>query len=205
MIHFSYRDFPLLKALDDGIDRCLEMGSPFLYVMGMMATVRGEFAGVIAVLSLLRVLTRRCFEKNVRVIVVPGGAADETVPMLDTLLKESALEIGKPEMYKTERDLVYLGRAYSAELVNLIEVEKPGCTANVGVIGGLDMIAWEPVHRNDSLLVGGTHRLVQCGCVAVAADYALICDEVYAACAAASGNKDLISTALSGDLAKYVL
>jgi len=201
----TMRAFPALSAVEDGVDRALEMGRPFMYMFGTMADLTGEFAAAVAACyEMMRFLAEKCYIKGVRFIAVPG-LSPTVVPYIDAILREAALKVGKPEAYVMDRDLKYLGRSYTTSLCSLIETEKPGTAATIGVIGGPDMAAWEVVLRNDALFIGGTHRLVQCGVVAVAADYAFICDEVYAACAAASGSRELSTTVLSGDFPKWAL
>lgn len=191
-----------VDALPDSVDRAVETGRPVVASTGGFAALVGQFASAaVAGVRLIRYIAKLCYMKGARFIAVAGITPD-LVPYIDAVLKEEALSQGKTESYVRSRDLKFFAGAYNLSLPELIETEKAATYVLLGTPYGGDFASWESANRVGALFVGGCIRFGVMGPLALAADYLLLMDEVYAAGAMVGGDKEELATLIASDFTK---
>ena len=202
------RDLPQVAAISEGVDRAVETGRPVYVSPGDMAYLEGMYAPMtLAGMNVVRYTTRLAVQRGARVILpVPCNAG--TLPLLDGIFREVAVEEGRPETYRRE-DVIWFGPDqghHSMGLTAVIAREGCACTIFNGAFRGRGTnspIGW--AREYGGLVIGGTARLLHQGSWAMLSDYPCFMDDVYAMGAECSEDDVVKSAQVGGDLAKLVV
>ena len=198
----KFRRLPAVEAMDDMIDRCVELGRPYYFSPGDQA-LSGENAPMtIAGLNVLRYLARKCFGKDVKILAHTNQA--QLMTLMDGIIREGAIAAGKPEKYSSDQ-LRYLGGGTAAVIADMRR-QKIGCYTAVGGFGGQQCYTeLEEAHRAGAVVIGGTARYYHNGNFAIHADYPMFMEDIYAAAADVSGDPRVQSGLVSGDAIKLII
>jgi hypothetical protein len=202
------RDLPQVAAISEGVDRAVETGRPVYVSPGDMAYLEGMYAPMtLAGMNVVRYTTRLAVQRGARVILpVPCNAG--TLPLLDGIFREVAVEEGRPETYRRE-DVIWFGPDqghHSMGLTAVIAREGCACAIFNGACrgGGTNSpIGW--AREYGGLVIGGTARLLHQGSWAMLSDYPCFMDDVYAMGAECSEDDVVKSAQVGGDLSKLVV
>jgi hypothetical protein len=112
------RDSPMLAKIDEGIDRCVELGAPVVVSAGDAAYLSGMYAPMtIAGMNVMRHTTRLAVARGVQPIIQCPGQMD-AVPLIDGIYREVCMAEGKPEAYD-RTNIRYYGADYKSYMLVL--------------------------------------------------------------------------------------
>jgi len=204
---FKLRRLAAVEAIPEVVDRAVETGRPVICGAGELAYLSGMYSTMtIAGMNVLRYTARECFKKGARLIAV-SPVNPEALPLMDGIVHEAAVEVGRPEAYRRE-DIKWYGPAEAQFQVGLAgTIGSEGCAAYimVGAITGMQIADMGAARMADAIIIGGTARYYHNGTWATLADYSLFSDDIYAAGAICSGDPVVMSSVVGGDIVKYLL
>jgi len=204
---FRLRRLAAVEAISEVVDRAVETGKPVICGAGELAYLSGMYSTMtIAGMNVLRYTARECFKKGARLIAV-SPCTPEALPLMDGLIHEAAVEVGKPEAYRRE-DRKWYGPSEQQFQVGLAgTIGSEGCAAYimVGAITGMQIADMGAARMADGIIIGGTARYYHNGTWATLADYSLFSDDIYAAGAICSEDPVVMSSVVGGDVVKYIL
>jgi len=200
----TFRSIPGLLALDDAVGRATEMGRPVHFTSGLSTLDSTLAPQIIAGMSVLEHLARKCAINNTRLIVSLGHA--DVIPLATEIMREAAISVGAPEQFR-EQDITYYSNQefpYCVGVQGAIEREKPAANIMVGPFYG-DQIAFAEIgYRVGAIQIGGTARIVQIPFFAVVCDYTLIGEEIFAVGAFLSQDPIQLASITAQDVFKFV-
>ncbi|MEM2921702.1 MAG: DUF6754 domain-containing protein [Candidatus Bathyarchaeia archaeon] len=204
---FKLRRLAAVEAIPEVVDRAVETGKPIIVGAGELAYLSGMYSTMtIAGMNVLRYTARESFKKGARVIAV-SPVNPEALPLMDGIIHEAAVEVGRPEAYRRE-DIKWYGPTENQLQVGLAgTIGLEGCAAYimVGAITGMQIADMGAARMADGIIIGGTARYYHNGTWATLADYSLFSDDIYAAGAICSGDPVVMSSVVGGDVVKYIL
>ena len=198
----KFRRLPAVDAMDDMIDRCVEVGRPYYFSPGDQVLSGVNAPMTIAGLDVLRYLARKCFGKGVTILSKTSEAT--LVPVMDGIIREAAIAAGKPEKY--DRDQLRYLIAGTASVIADMRRQRIGCYTAVGGFGGAQAFQeLEEAHRSGAVVIGGTARYYHNGNFAIFADYPMFMEDIYAVAADVTGDPKVQNTLLSEEFIKLFI
>jgi hypothetical protein len=193
------RKLPAIEGIEKVIDRAAKLGKPVYF--GITGAMRGDPVYMVtAALSILPHAARICAEKGARLIV--GYTYAEHYQLTRSIIEGSFNTAGKK--FDTA-DLRYIGAdgfSSAATEVNIVEHEDCRAAMAFGQVGANAMPLCEANKPNGCMCIEGTSHLTYLGAIALATDYSLLGEELYAAGAMFSKDVSTLSTLRVQDLAK---
>jgi hypothetical protein len=203
---FEMRRMPVLDAVEDGIDRAVEMGRPVFHSLGAYAYLSGQFVAMtISGVNLMRYSMRSCVRKDATIrFCLPCNP--EVGPLIDGIYREVCVAEGKPEAYN-RHDIYYFGNdeaAYRAGLLNLLAEDPPASYTLCGAVTGTgDTIATYAARSLGSMVIGGQCRHTHQG-IFLAFDYYMPLADNYAAGVIVGEDQVRIATLWASDVVSYL-
>jgi len=190
-----------VDALDEAIGRATEMGRPVHFTVGLGGV--GDVQ-VIAGLSILQYVARKCAEYGTRLIFTFSDPSVE--PVARDLIKTAYTQAGKPEEYKPETVLWLSNRqfAYATGAMGLILREKVAANLLLGYFAAESLILAEAGYRAGAIQIAGTTNSYQIPFFIAACDYTLISEELITAGAYVSKNPEQIGTIFGQDIIRVI-
>jgi hypothetical protein len=192
-----------LEALDESINRSVEMGRPVLASTSYDSLASAQTLAQISGISLIRHAAVQTAKLGTP-LLLPIGAAD-VLALVDQNYKEACIEAGAPEAYNPE-NVQYLTQeqwAYTTGVLETMETRKPGSCIFISRFHAEALHLGVAAKRIGSLMIGGTPHWGMSAFFAVTADYTLLGDEIYAAAAYVSKDPKMTSFLTAQDLLKY--
>jgi len=205
----EYRRLPMVEAIDDNIDRAVEMGRPVFMVLGAYANLTGLFAAMtLSGINVMRYTLTLCVRKGARPVLITP-IKPEIAPLLDGIYREVATAEGKPEAYAME-NIYYFGNdepAYRTGLLNLIAGQVPATYIACGAIAGSgDRATTVSARSLGAVVIGGQARTTHQGEVGPNSfDYYAPLADVYASGAIVSGDAVMQSVLTASDVVTYIV
>jgi hypothetical protein len=201
------RMLPQIEAISDGVDKAVEEGKYVYVTPGNVAYLSGQYSTMtIAGMNVLRYTARLCVRKGAKVrFMAPQNA--ETVPLIDGIFKEVCVAEGHPEAYSRD-EIRYYGASEASWATGAgADVASSGASLVVlaGACSSSENTMQEEALLQNALIIGGTPRYTMNHAYAIMADYPLFGDDVYAAGAICSGDPEVQSSLLAGDITKLGL
>jgi hypothetical protein len=204
---FKLRRLTAVEAISEAVDRAVELGKPVIVGPGELAYLSGMYSTMtVAGMHVLRYVAKEAFKKGARLIAV-SPVTPEALPLIDGIIHESAVTVGKPECYKKE-DIMWYGPTENQFQVGLAgTIGSEGCAAYimVGATTGMQIADIGAARMADAMIIGGTARYTHNGTWAALSDYALFSDDIYGAAALCSGDPAVTSTIVAEDIVKYLI
>jgi len=198
------RKVPGLDALDESINRAVEMGRPVLASTSYDSLATAHTMAILAGIALIRYAAVQTAKLGIP-LLLPIGPPD-VLALADQNYREGCIEAGAPEMYKPE-NVVYLTTqqwAYTSGVLDMIEDNLPGACIFVSRFHAEVLHIGLAARRAGSLMIGGTPHWGMSAFFAVTADYTLLGDEIYAAAAYASKDYTMTSFLSAQDVMKWI-
>lgn len=196
------RNIPGIDAVEDAVGRAVEMGRPVVYVTGTQGITK---AGTIAGLSVLGLVAQKCAETGARLIV---PCVD---PIVTSVARESVegaySQAGRHDLYRPE-DVFFISRrqlAYTAGVAGIVEREHPATMFLMGEFAAESLIFGETGSRAGAFMVAGTDKETQLPFFVASCDHTLIGEELYAAGAAISRDKQLLGSLRGVDMGRVAI
>ena len=198
-----FRKLPALEAMYESIDRCVEMRRPVLFTLGEASLSGG--AVTVAGLAILQEVATKSAEKGAEVILSIAGA--DTLPVIDSLMRQAYLAAGKPEEYKPE-NLIFVGGSQfsnAATMLGLFDTRRPGALIFPGSTGWAQVVYGEHAAKVGAVSIGALTNTYQIHYAMASYDWLLLCEDFLAAGAMISKEPNLVSNMWAGDIYRYVL
>lgn len=179
-----------LDAIEEAVGRATEMGRPVHFSPGVhditAETAPQTFAGI-SVLSYVAGLCCKYGAQLICTIMRPN-----VYPLAAETVRQAYVQAGKPEMF-TEETVRYLGnhdQAYAFGVYGIMRRERPGANIMMGGFDGTAVGLAESGAAAGAMQVAGTAQLPQIPFFVASCDYTLIGEELYAAGAFLSKDRD---------------
>ena len=198
------RRLPAFDGIELTIDRCAELGKPVYYDISGLP--RGDIGPmVVAALSILSYVARRCFKSKCRLIV--AYQSPETSVMAREVLNSAIQEEGDPNSFQ-DRDLRFTDTntfLHAAKGMEMVETED--CRGNIAMGQVfLNVLPLSEANKaNGCVAIQGSAYMTQIHALGLATDYNFIGEELYAAAAMISRDADTLATLRSQDFAKLFI
>jgi hypothetical protein len=193
-----------IDAIDEGIDRCVEMGRPVMYYASGAITGTGA-ATAFALLDILDYVAKRVATADIDLNVVVSSAIGLSVTR-DTI-REAYLSVGHPERYNSENVRYWAGgwtATYAARLQWLYDT-KPGTYFSLGYLGWGGAMLSHDIHKVGATLIGGDVSGGRSLSLSyLGPDVLIMCEELYGTSAYLSKNLIESSVLLGGDYVKII-
>ena len=200
--HPKIRKIAGLEAIEEAIGRATEMGRPIAYTTGLGGIRDQVYYQTIAGLSILGYTAELAAKYNARLIYFPY---DPTImPMAIDVMEQAYLRAGKPEAFNRD-NVQYLGGdqfPWAFGVLGAIYREQTAANIHMGPFWAESLILAEAGFYTGAIQIAGTANYHQIQFFVVAADYALIGEELMAAGAYLSKDPTQIGSLWGSDWAK---
>ncbi len=194
-----------LDHIEEAVGRATEMGKPVHFSPGVhditVQTAPQTFAGL-AILGYVAQLCARLDVELICTIMRPN-----VYPLADAIVRQKYLEEGKIDRH-TDRTVRYLGehdQAYAYGVYGIMRRERPAANIMMGGFDGTAVGFAENAAITGSISVAGTAQLPQIPFFVASCDYTLIGEELYAAGAYLSKDRDTTASICGQDVVKAVV
>jgi len=197
------REIPAFSAIEEGIARSVEMGRPIHMTIGFGSIAGSMAPQYIAGLGVLSHVARLAGKYGARLIATLG--VPEVIASVEEIVKEGYASGGRPELFDPVYNVRYLTDqqfAYASAVQAIIVRERVGANIVVGPFYAESLIFMEAGNMVGAFQVAGTARETQIPFFVLAADYAFIGEEIFAAGAMASGDKESLASIQGQDVGK---
>jgi hypothetical protein len=201
------RNFPAIGAIDEGVGRSVETDKPVHFGLGDASQLGGDrAAGTISALNFLYHTAKTCARMGAK-LIVRISPNPHLLAQADALVTDAYKAEGKLDELDKIYTLRYYGDYRGYMTGGISDMTNLGVAMNVtmGALSVETIWAYAICRSMGGIGVGGGSRWGMIFGLAMLADYALLGDEMYAASAKVSGDKDMASSFISGDWMKYVL
>lgn len=199
------REIPAFSAIEEGVARSVEMGRPIHMTIGFGSIAGSMAPQYIAGLGVLSHVARLAGKYGARLIATLG--VPEVIASVEEIVKEGYASGGRPELFDPVYNVRYLTDqqfAYASAVQAIIVRERVGANIVVGPFYAESLIFMEAGNMVGAFQVAGTARETQIPFFVLAADYAFIGEEIFAAGAMASGDKESLASIQGQDVGKLV-
>jgi len=197
------REIPAFSAIEEGVARSVEMGRPIHMTIGFGSIAGSMAPQYIAGLGVLSHVARLAGKYGARLIATLG--VPEVIASVEEIVKEGYASGGRPELFDPVYNVRYLTDqqfAYASAVQAIIVRERVGANIVVGPFYAESLIFMEAGNMVGAFQVAGTARETQIPFFVLAADYAFIGEEIFAAGAMASGDKVSLASIQGQDVGK---
>jgi hypothetical protein len=198
---YHIRKLPAVTAMEDGVDRCAEMGAP-VSIAHTGGDLSSGSTGIYATtgVSLSGYISKLAITKDVRMII-KCAKADSYVMCLEQL-RGQYIAAGKGQAFSSD-DCQLVSEITSA-VWETLEKDKPAFHANLGMCGNQTLAIGEACYRNKVFAISGGAELAQLPFQVLAFDYCLLADEFFAASAYVTGDPIQQGSVVTQDWIKLI-
>jgi hypothetical protein len=200
--HPKIRKIVGLEAIEEAIGRATEMGRPIAYTTGLGGIRDQVYYQTVAGLSILGYTAELAAKYNARLIYFPY---DPTImPLAIDVMEQAYHRAGKPDAFNRD-NVQYLGGdqfPWAFGVLGAMYREQTAANIHMGPFWAESLILAEAGFYTGAIQIAGTANYHQIQFFVVAADYALIGEELMAAGAYLSKDPTQIGSLWGGDWAK---
>jgi hypothetical protein len=200
--HPKIRKIAGLEAIEEAIGRATEMGRPIAYTTGLGGIRDQVYYQTLAGLSILGYTAELAAKYNARLIYFPY---DPTImPMAIDVMEQAYHRAGKPDAFNRD-NVQYLGGdqfPWAFGVLGAMYREQTAANIHMGPFWAESLILAEAGFYTGAIQIAGTANYHQIQFFVVAADYALIGEELMAAGAYLSKDPTQIGSLWGGDWTK---
>jgi len=192
-----------IKALEEAVGRCVEMGKPMLFQTGI-GDVSTEGVTHMAMLSVLGYTSKLAAQKDAKFIV--STPSPTLFPMAEAITREAYVAAGKADKFSvdTVRYLSDQQMAYCSAVMQLVKEEKIAANVQIGFFQAENLITLEAAKDAGAINIGGAYRMLRIPDMAIGCDFFLIGEEVFAAGAFCSQEPFQLGSLLGQDMNKWI-
>jgi len=199
---------PAFDAIDELIDRCVEMGRPAFYTLGDWAMLMGRDApATVAGLNVLRYVAKQTAEKNVPLYV--GLSIGQTYPITVDAVREAYASVNRLNAFELDHILYWsdLWSAFITGEFHTMDKEKPAAYMNIGIAAdsSTNVPGYSRVQGYDMMSIGGCDDRTQIPPMIYGCDFWLVSEELFAAGQYASGEKEAGGGMVASDIFKLLI
>ena len=202
---FPVRRIPAFEAIEEAIARSVEMGRPVHMTFGFGTISSSMAPQYVAGLGVLAHVARLCGRYGAKLIATLG--VPEAIATTEEIVREGYYSAGRPELFNPAYNVRYLTDqqfAYASAVQATIVRENVGANIVVGPFYAESLIFMESGNMVGAFQIAGTARETQIPFFVLVADYSLIGEEIFAAGALASGDKETLVSIRGQDLGKLI-
>jgi hypothetical protein len=201
----KFRHLAAVDAIEEGIGRCAETGKPLHFSTGMGSGSLDKIEvgpQIMAGLSVFSHITRLCAQRGVRIICSVGQP--DTMPILEEFIRDSfrAEGVTPPDMEDALRFHTTDQGAFSSAYVSIMRREKPACDIFIGPIWKESATCIAASRQAGAMTIFGTARFAHMTWLSSFADYLLIGEEIYAAAAHLTNDREMLNSIAMQDIIK---
>lgn len=197
---WEIRPLEALEATYEGIGRAAEMGRPIMMLPGISDLGNPQ---TLAGLTLFGEVSQTSAEIGVEAI---ASASDSSViTAVEAIVRSSYTAAGKPELYSPGKYVRWFGGdqfAYAVGAAGHILADKPAVVLYVGYFLFDVIVSGDTGARVGSIQIGGT--LGSMNMIAMMCDYIFIGEEIFAAAASITRDREAIATIAGQDWVKLL-
>jgi len=201
------RNFPAIDAIEEGVGRSVETNKPVHFGLGDASQLGGDrAAGTISALNFLSHTATLCARMGAK-FIVRISPNPHLQAMADAIVSDAYMAEGKIDELDKTYTLRYYGDSRGYMTGGISDMTTLGTAMNVtmGALSVETIWAYAICRSQGGLGVGGGSRWGMIFGLVMLADYALLGDEMYAASAKVSGDRDMASSFIGGDWMKFTL
>jgi hypothetical protein len=202
---FPVRKIPAFDAIEEAIARSVEMGRPVHTTFGFGSISSSMAPQYVAGLGVLAHVARLCGKYGARLIATLG--VPEVIATTEEIVREGYYSAGRPELFDPAYNVRYLTDqqfAYASAVQATIVRENVGANIVVGPFYAESLIFMEAGNMVGAFQIAGTARETQIPFFVLVADYSFIGEEIFAAGALASGDKETLASIRAQDIGKFI-
>lgn len=194
-----------LEAIEEAIGRATEMGRPVHFSPGIADITGSDAPQTFAALEALAFVTGLSAKYNAELIVtirIPN-----VLPLAQEVVKQGYMAAGKADMFKedTVRFLSTEQFAYIAGVLGIFARQKVAANIMIGGFWAESLLMAEGGSQGGCIQVAGTANMHQIPFFVAACDYTLIGEEIYAAGAYLSQDKNKLGSIAAQDYIKLAI
>jgi hypothetical protein len=198
---WEIRSLEGLEAMFEGVGRSAEMGRPILVLPGISDMGSPQ---TLAGITILGELTQQGAE--IGVTTYSSNADSGVLTASEAVVRSAYAAVGKPELYSPGKYVRWFGNdqfAYAVGAAGQILADNPAVVVYLGYFLFDVIVDGETGNSIGAVQVGGT--LGSMDFMSVFCDYILIGEELFAASAAISKDKNTIATIAGQDWVKLIV
>ncbi|MEM0065754.1 MAG: DUF6754 domain-containing protein [Sulfolobales archaeon] len=202
---FPVRKIPAFDAIEEAVARSVEMGRPVHMTFGYGTISSAMAPQFIAGLGVLSHVARLCGKYGAKLIATLG--VPEAIATTEEIVREGYYSSGRPELYDPTYNVRYLTDqqfAYASAVQATLIRENVGANIVVGPFYAESLIFMEAGNMVNAFQIAGTARETQIPFFVLVADYSFIGEEIFAAGALASGDRETLASIRGQDVGKLL-
>jgi uncharacterized protein DUF6754 len=203
---YTIRQMPAMQAIPEAVGRAAEMGRPVFWTPGMSGALNNSSQGpqVLAAISILEYLTEECVKAGVHIQTI--SPLPDALPLIEETMRTAYLREGKPEEFSIEQVTFISDQSpYLSGVLGYFQREKPASNVLVGGFYYESVVIGEAGNHIGAMQIGGTNNTHQMPFMVATCDYMLLAEELFAAGAAISQNRDMLGSIKGEDYMKLLL
>ena len=203
---YNIRTLPAMTAIPEAVGRAAEMGQPVFWTPGISGSLNDSTQGpqVLAAISLLEYLTEECAKAGVELAAY--CPLPDAMPLVEETMRTAYLRQGKPEEFNVEQIVFISGQsAYPSGVLGYFQRAKPASNILVGGFYYEAVVIGEAGNTIGAMQIGGTNNTHQMPFLVATCDYMLLAEELFAAGASISRNRDQLGSIKGEDIMKLLL
>ena len=203
---YSIRSMPAMSAIPEAVGRAAEMGRPVFWTPGISGALNDSQQGpqILAAISILEYVTEECVKAGVHIqAIVP---LPDALPLVEETMRTAYLTAGKPEEFNTEQ-ITFISQQspYLSAVLGYFQREKPASNILVGGFYYEAVVIGEAGNHIGAMQIAGTNNTHQMPFLVATCDYMLLAEELFAAGAAISQDRDMLGSIKGEDYFKILL
>jgi hypothetical protein len=203
---YTIRAMPAMAAIPEAVGRAAEMGRPVFWTPGISGALNNSSQGpqVLAAISILEYVTEECVKAGVHIqAIVP---LPDALPLVEETMRTAYLREGKPEEFDPEQ-ITFISEQspYLTATLGYFQRAKPASNILVGGFYYEAVVIGEAGSHIGAMQIGGTNNTHQMPFLVATCDYMLLAEELFAAGAAISMNRDMLGSIKGEDIVKVFL
>lgn len=192
-----------LDALDEVVGRATETGRPIHYNPGI-GSIESASTGarVLGGMEVLGWLSLQCARYDTRLITTHSSPSSYAIAR--EVVRNGYVQAGRPESFREEaaQFLSNNQMAFAMGAVQIMQREKIASNVLIGSYGAESLLLAEAGSTLGAIQISGDTNAYQLPFFIVTCDYTLIAEELFAAGAVLSNNRDVYGSLIAQDLGK---
>lgn len=203
---YTIRTMPAMQAIPEAVGRAAEMGRPVLWTPGISGALNNSSQGpqILAAISVLEYVTEECVKAGVHIqAVVP---LPDALPLIEETMRTAYLREGKPEEFDPNQ-ITFISEQspYLTGVLGYMQRDQPASNILVGGFYYEAVVIGEAGNHIGAMQIGGTNNTHQMPFLVATCDYMLLAEELFAAGAVISQNRDMLGSIKGEDFMKILL
>jgi hypothetical protein len=203
---YTIRSMPAMQAIPEAVGRAAEMGRPVFWTPGISGELNNSSQGpqVLASISILEYLTEQCVKAGVHIQAY--CPLPDALALVEETMRTAYLREGKPEEFDPEQITFISGQSpYLSGVLGYFQRERPASNILVGGFYYESVVIGEAGNHIGAMQIAGTNNTHQMPFLVATCDYMLLAEELFAAGAAISMDRDMLGSIKGEDYMKVIL